>query len=174
MLRYVNNKLFILANIATGDRVIVTTMIDGATPNESSYIMTVDKNGAGALYKANPTIRTWLTRDLLETDDTIYFNDVSMIVTDDTKIVHINGEMIRFTTVDFMNNTVSGLVRGVQGSGAKLTHAQYDYAYGISDSKKLQDAYYHKIMNSKVFTSKGDPLQLSNTTAAKFLELGTF
>jgi hypothetical protein len=171
-LRYVNHKMFVLADVSSGDKVVVTTMIDGATPNETSFIMTVDKNGAGAVYKANPTIRTWLAKDLILSDDKIEFRDVSLIVNDETKILNINGEMIRFTTVDYDANTVSGLTRGVHGTGVKEVHSEFDFAYGISNDKKLPDAYYNRVWNSKVLTTRGDPLQLSTQAAAEFLELG--
>jgi hypothetical protein len=173
-IRYVNDKLFILTEISSGDGVIATTMVDGATPNESSFIMTVDKNGAGAVYKSTPTARTWLTQDLLSVDDTIHFRDVSLVVNDGTKILNIDGEMIRFTTVDYTANTVSGLVRGALGTGVKDIHKENTYVFGISPDKKLEDVHYFKTWNSRVITSKGDPLQLSNNPAAVFLELGAF
>ena len=172
-IRYVGDNMFILTDITSGDGVIVTTMVDGATPNESSFIMTVDKNGAGEIYKATPSQRTWLVQDLLSGDDTIYFRDVSL-VSAGTKILNINGEMIRFSSVDIEANTVSGLVRGVLGTGAKPLHQKDSYVFGISNDKKLSSSLYFKTWNSKVITNKGDPLQLSTNPAAQFLELGTF
>jgi hypothetical protein len=173
-IRYVGDKLFVLADITNGDGVIVTTMVDGAAPNESTFIMTVDKNGAGGVYKATPMHRTWLVQDLAPTDDTIYFRDVSLIVTEGTKMLNIDGELVRFTAVDYTANTVSGLVRGVLGTGVKPLHAMYTVSYGISNDKKLTDSLYFKTWNSKAITNKGDPLQLSVNPAAQFLELGTF
>jgi hypothetical protein len=149
-------------------------MIDGASPNESGFIVNVDKNGQGEVYKANPMNRTWLSKPLYTTEDEIHFVDVSNIVSAGSKIVNINGEMIRFASVDYSTNIVSGLTRGVNGTGVKNIHEVNTFAYGISPDKKLADAYYNQVWNSKQFTSKGDPLQLSTNPAAKFLELGTF
>jgi hypothetical protein len=171
-IRYVNHKMFILEDISSGDGVIATTMIDGATPNESAYIVTVDKNGSGAVYKANPNIRTWIVRELSTSDDTIYFRDVASIVTEGSNTISINGEVIRFTSIDYNANTVSGLTRGINGTGVKPVQLAYSYAYGVSDDKRLADSYYNTVWNSKVLTSRGDPLQLSSSPAAKFLELG--
>jgi hypothetical protein len=113
-----------------------------------------------------------LTQDLYPSDNTIYFNNVSKIVDDSTKIITINGEKIRFTTVDYVANTVSGLTRGVEGTGATPFHKQYSYAYGLSSEKQLDSQYYYKSWNTKNYVAKGDPLQLSNSYPVKFLELG--
>jgi hypothetical protein len=67
---------------------------------------------------------------------------------------------------------VSGLTRGVEGTGIRLVHPVYSYAYGISAAKQLDASYYFKSWNTKNYTDKGDPLQLSNSYPVKFLELG--
>jgi len=166
------SRLNVLAPIVLGDKVIVTTMVAGGTPNDSTYGLFIDKQGLPEIFNMSVSNRTWLTQDLHLTDDIIYFNDVSKIVDKTTKLVTIQGEKIRFTTVNYDTNTVSGLTRGVEGTGVVQFHKKYSYVYGLSDSKQLDSQYYYKSWNTKNFTTKGDPLQLSNSYPVKFLELG--
>jgi hypothetical protein len=165
-------RLNVLTPIASGDKVVVTTMIAGGTPNASTYGIFVDKQGLTDTYNMSVKNRTWLTEDLHLTDNVIYFNDVSKIVDESTKVVTIHGEKIRFTTVDYDANTVSGLTRGIQGTGVVKLHKQDSYAYGLSAEKKLDSQYYYKSWNTKNYVTKGDPLQLSNSYPVEFLELG--
>ena len=147
-------------------------MVAGGTPNASTYGIFVDKTGAPEVYNMSINHRTWLTQDLYLGQNVIYFDDVSKIVDDTTKIVTIHGEKIRFTTVDYVANTVSGLTRGVNGTGIISFHSQYSYVYGLSAKKQLDSQYYYKSWNTKNYVAKGDPLQLSNSYPVKFLELG--
>lgn len=84
--------------------------------------------------------------------------------------VEIEGERIRFEFIDIVNNTISGLTRGVDGTRAAAGHAQYSMGYGINDARRLPDSYYSVTWNSEVYTTKGDPLQISTTQAALFLQ----
>jgi hypothetical protein len=84
-------------------------------------------------------------------------------------IVEINGERIYFTSVDLVANTLTGLIRGVQGTPT-IDHDIYDQAFGINAVNKLKDFYYNKNWNSSVYNvENGDPLQISTTQAALFL-----
>jgi hypothetical protein len=166
------SRLNVLAPIVSGDKVVVTTMVAGGTPNESTYGMFINKQGLPEIYNMSVKNRTWLTQELHLTDDVVYFDDVSKIVDDTTKIITINGEKIRFTTVDYANNTVSGLTRGVEGTGVVQLQKQYSYVYGLSAVKQLDSQYFYKSWNTKQYTTKGDPIQLSNSYPVKFLELG--
>ena len=89
--------------------------------------------------------------------------------------IELNGEKIRFTTVDFVANTVSGLTRGVLGTSPVLTNLKYDSIYGITKNRTLDPVYYGVIWNS---SNNGagfaDPLQVSTTPAANFLRYGYY
>lgn len=165
-------RLNILTPISLGDKVVVTTMVAGGTPNASTYGMFINKQGLTDIYNMSVKNRTWITQDLYVTDNIIYFNDVSKIVDDSTKIITIRGEKIRFTTVNYDSNTVSGLTRGVEGTGMMQFHIMGSYVYGLSAEKQLDSQYYYKSWNTKNYVSKGDPIQLSNSYPVKFLELG--
>ena len=85
-------------------------------------------------------------------------------------LIYIAGEQIKFTTVDFDNNTLSGLQRGTNGTGERSYVPTYEKVYGILSRNLLPEVNYNLTWNSDVYnTTLGDPLQISNTTAANFL-----
>jgi hypothetical protein len=167
----IHTYIYLVTPITTGQNVIVTSMCANPTPNETSYTINVDKHGNGNIYGTNITDRSWLLQDLTLYDDIIYVNDVSMVV-GDRNIVEINGEKIRYTTVDTVNNTLSGLTRGVQGTGPLKIQAINSYIYGVSSKNTLDQTYYNQIWNSKNYSTKGDPLQLTVSDPVAFLKLG--
>ena len=69
------NNLSILTTIVPGDVVIITSMMPSATPNQSTYIQNVNKNGVQTVFRANTLTRTWLTYGLQDIDDIIYVED---------------------------------------------------------------------------------------------------
>jgi hypothetical protein len=243
---YVGNNLNILTTIAPDDIVQVTSMVPTATPNEIVYTMNVDKNGTSNVYRANSGTATWLTADLLSTDDIIHVRDVSTLISelhipgivttlndllqvrvqcvietvkevvvynvtslttldkdsyaltninaiptisfskqvndgDEVQItlrlgnvVLIDSERISFKVVDYQNNTVSQLIRGVQGTGEVTIHTTYAVVNSLVPTNELSTLYYNKTWNSTTYSVEtGDPLQLSNTDAANFLKYGS-
>lgn len=85
-------------------------------------------------------------------------------------IVEINGERIRFDNIDSVNNTLSGLTRGVQGTSASEIHSIYSMGYGINPARRLTDLEYDIDWSSANITPNGDPLQISTTISAEFLQ----
>jgi hypothetical protein len=84
-------------------------------------------------------------------------------------IVEINGERIKFNFIDINNNVITGLTRGLQGTYSPATHAIYSIGYGITPARRLTDVQYIETWNSSDITDFGDPLQISTTVAANFL-----
>lgn len=85
-------------------------------------------------------------------------------------ILYVNGEQIRFSTVDTINNTVSGLQRGVNGTGEQNFIPKYSKVYALLSIDILNPNQYNQTWNSAVYnTVEGDPLQISQTVAAEFL-----
>jgi len=74
------NKLSILADIDTTDTVLITSMVSTSTPNELSYILNVDRTGAGTVYRSNNDTTTWLTVPLYETDTQIFVKDIMTLI----------------------------------------------------------------------------------------------
>ena len=242
------NNLSILTVIQPGDVVLITSMIPSATPNQLTYIQTVNKTGIQTIFRANSLTRTWLNYGLQNVDDVIYLEDVSRVtetiiqnelapaVIDNTmsiglegnrnsisqvivynnttgltidpadysiviinvaptlvididplnpaiafedeltitvilgNLIYVNGEQIRFTTVDFVLNTLSGLQRGANGTGEQDYIPKYTEVYSILASNALPELYNGFTWNSYNYNLvEGDPLQISDTYPATFL-----
>jgi len=86
-------------------------------------------------------------------------------------LLYVAGEQIRFTTVDFDTNTITGLQRGANGTGTRDFIPVYQKVFSALSQDKLPDADYNQTWNSNVYNSiLGDPLQISNTFSANFLK----
>jgi hypothetical protein len=238
-----NNNLSILVPISSGDVIIITSMMPTATPNQLTYIQTVDKNGEQSVFRANSLTRTWLTHGLQNIDTVMYVEDVSKITESITQyetaivsggicriglegdknsitqiivynnttsttidpaeysivieniapilvidspdvtngnsltitviignLVYVNGEQIRFTAVDFVANTISGLQRGSNGTGEQTYIPEYTEVYSMLSSNMLPNPYITQSWNSFNYNPvEGDPLQISTTYPANFL-----
>jgi hypothetical protein len=85
-------------------------------------------------------------------------------------LIYVAGEQIKFTTVDFVNNTLTGLQRGTNGTGERNFIPAYDKVYGILSTNQLPNTDYYLTWNSYVYNPiLGDPLQISDTASANFL-----
>ncbi len=85
-------------------------------------------------------------------------------------LIYVNGEQIGFTTVNFATNTVTGLQRGANGTGEQTFIPKYSEVYGILSSNKLPSVYNTLTWNSYNYNLvDGDPLQISTTVSANFL-----
>jgi len=85
-------------------------------------------------------------------------------------LIYVAGEQIKFTTVDFANNTLSGLQRGTNGTAERLYIPTYEKVYGVLSTNLLPEVNYNLTWNSYVYNPvQGDPLQISMTNAANFL-----
>lgn len=86
-------------------------------------------------------------------------------------IIYVNGEAIRFNAVDIASNSLLGIQRGVNGTAKQSYIPAYTEVFGLLTSNKLDDVYYNQTWNSYTFnTIDGDPLQISTTTPALFLQ----
>jgi hypothetical protein len=241
---YDNANHLTVTGISNGDKVVVTAMIDGGSPNPTGFKLIVKKSGDTEVYRTNPQDRTWLASDFGATDTVIEVADVTRLVevvsfvqtvsliddvTNDygvslnlstnaishvdgfnvsrgqplTKdqisirfykgttvaiidpagasdgdiikltiyvgnLIETNGERISFTELDPITNTISGITRNVQYT-VTTSHKKYDFVYSLSPSRKLSPATYNQHWNSSDYVDLGDPLQISSTEAAVFL-----
>ena len=82
----------------------------------------------------------------------------------------INGEQIKFGSVDIENNKLLEIQRGVNGTGVQLIIPTYTKVSALSSINLLSQFEYDSLWNSDNFdTVLGDPLQVSTTSAAMFL-----
>ena len=85
-------------------------------------------------------------------------------------VISINGEKIGFTGIDYVNHILTGIKRGIEGTGAQLLHPRYATIYSYIPTNILPDVYYDVTWNSNTYNvTLGDPLQISTTNAANFL-----
>ena len=73
------NEVSILSEIVPGDRVIISSMIPTATPNEELYINFVDNDGDAEVYRTSPEITTWVTETAYPLATEILVNDVTKL-----------------------------------------------------------------------------------------------
>jgi hypothetical protein len=98
--------------------------------------------------------------------------DSLTITTLEGNTVFINGEQIKFGTIDFANNSLGQLQRGANGTAIQTVIPQYSEVYSLLSNNELPSAYYNQTWNSDVFnTVDGDPLQISETAPAEFLHV---
>lgn len=87
--------------------------------------------------------------------------------------ISINGEKIQFAQANFITNTLSGLTRGIGGTGAQVVHLLYSEVYSYIPENMLPQVFYNQTWNSYTYNmNEGDPLQISTTNAALFLNQG--
>jgi hypothetical protein len=85
-------------------------------------------------------------------------------------LIYVNGEQIKFSSVDLLNNTISGLQRGTNGTGAQFFVPLYAEVYGLLSNNQMTSVDYQETWNSAVYnTTEGDPLQISVSEPATFL-----
>jgi hypothetical protein len=177
-------------NISVGDVTRVTDNIVqnvlAPTPVNNIYSigLTSDKNILSGVTVLNNTTGITLDPDtyvvnvenlapILKITDGSYISagDSLKITSLEGNTLYINGEQITFTTIDFANNTVGGLQRGANGTGVQEYISKFTEVFSLLSNNRLSDLYIDQSWNSYVFnTTIGDPLQISNTTPAKFLQ----
>jgi len=88
-------------------------------------------------------------------------------------MVYLNGEYIRFGKADLVLNILSELQRGQLGTGEQASIPQYSEVFGLLSSNRMTDVEYETTWNSDIYNATlGDPLQISDTGAAIFLNGG--
>jgi hypothetical protein len=119
---------------------------------------------------ANYYIAIEATAPILKITGGVSVTNVLTITVIIGNLIYVNGEQIGFTTVDFATNTVTGLQRGDNGTGEQTFIPKYSEVYGILSSNKLPSVYTALTWNSYNYNLvDGDPLQISTTVSANFL-----
>lgn len=97
-------------------------------------------------------------------------NDELVITIVEGNLIYINGEQIKFTSIDLINNTLTGLQRGSNYTGTQTFIPKYTEVYSLLSSNRLSNIDYNQLWNSYTYnTVLGDPLQISTTDSAQFL-----
>jgi len=84
--------------------------------------------------------------------------------------LYIAGEQIKFDSVDFETNSVTGLQRGANGTPQIDYIPTYTEVFSLLSNNLMDEEEYDVTWNSYIFnTVEGDPLQISETAPAQFL-----
>jgi hypothetical protein len=142
-----------------------------------------DKNSIANITIYNQTKNIMLSGDsyviqLVDLSPTVKVTSGSYISTGDVLVItilegntiYINGEQIRFGVANFETNTISNLIRGVNGTAQQTLIPAFVPVYGLLSINRLSEIYYNQTWNSNVYNpTEGDPLQISTTVPARFL-----
>ena len=105
--------------------------------------------------------------------DTITEGDSLTITILEGNTVYVNGEQIVFKDVTLGDNFPRLIIeqRGANGTAILPIIPEYAEVYGLLSTNRLRNVYYDVTWNSYVYnTTKGDPLQISVTYPARFLQ----
>ena len=121
--------------INASQRVVITSMTNNVVPPAIAFRIFQDMRGMQFTYRITPQSTTSLVQSCTATADIIYVVDASVLTEPDLAngvfgLITINGEKISYRVRNTTNNTVSGLRRGVSGTGASA-HALRSYVYDI-------------------------------------------
>ena len=157
--------------------VIAPAAVDGIT----SIGLTVDKRIISQIIVYNTTTSSYVDpanyyvqvinlAPILQITDGVTAGNSLVITTIIGNLVYINGEQIKFTSVDLDANSLSGLQRGTNGTGTQTYIPLYTEVFGILSTNLMPTPDYTLTWNSYVYNSvDGDPLQISETDPAIFL-----
>lgn len=107
---------------------------------------------------------------VLEFTAGVSVGDSITVTVTEGNLIYVNGEQIRFESVDFVANTLSSLSRGVNGTPVNSYVDTYTTVMSILSQNRLAESDYTQTWNSYVYNATlGDPLQISNTASALFL-----
>ena len=147
----------------------------GLNANRNFIISTVVVNNTtgDVIDPSNYSVVIENVAPVLQIDAGSYINvgDSITITVIEGGTIFVNGEQISFGSVDLENNSVGQLQRGINGTAKQFYISQYTQVFSLLARNKLPDTYYNQTWNSYVYnTVDGDPLQISLTVPAQFLE----
>ena len=176
-----NNNLSILTPIITTDKLIITSMISSATPNQLVYLQNVNKNGTGSVFRSNSNTRTWVVQPIYYTDAVIYVDDVTKITNQITQNVSapaaVNGVTSIGLTAD--KNIISQVTVYNNTTSSYINSNSYDIV--IIDLSPILEIYDEVTVGDSltILTLEGNLIyingeQIKFTTVNPVLQSGNF
>jgi len=125
---YPANQIGILAEIASGDSVVITSMMPSATPNAQTYINIVDQNNQGKVYRANTETKTWLTENVGEYDTTIQVANIEKLITKSVQTNNAPAVVLGYHSIGLQVKRFDILsVRVFNNNPARIGYIDQDY-----------------------------------------------
>jgi|694.fasta_scaffold01030_38 hypothetical protein len=183
-LYYTNEIIYVSDVTRITDTLVQNVVAPAAVDGIISIGLDADKNTISQVIVYNTTTSSYVNSNnysiviidlvpILQITDEVTVGNSLIITTIEGNLIYINGEQIRFSTVDLVNNTISGLQRGSNGTGILDFIPKYSEVFGILSNNLLPSVNYNLTWNSNVYNvNDGDPLQISVTNAAIFLNSG--
>ena len=163
----------IVQNVTTPAEVDGTYTI-GLTANKNTicHVQVYNNTTNSLIDPENYSLSTFDTAPIVVITDGVSEDDSLTITTLEGRLLYINGEQIGFAECDLITNTVTGLVRGANGTGAQTYIPLYSEVFGIISNNRMSSVDYSDTWNSYIYnTVDGDPLQISQTAGANFLRV---
>ena len=163
------------------DTIVQNVTSPAAVNGIISIGLTADKNSISQVIVYNTTTSSYVDSanyyvqiidiaPTLQITDEVTAGDSLIITTIEGNSLYVNGEQIKFTIVDLATNTLSGLQRGTNGTGTQTYIPLYSEVFGILPNNLMSSVDYTETWNSYVYNpTEGDPLQISDTAPAIFL-----
>ena len=183
-LYYTNEIIYVSDVTRITDTLVQNVVAPAAVDGIISIGLDADKNTISQVIVYNTTTSSYVNSNnysiviidlvpFLQITDEVTVGNSLIITTIEGNLIYINGEQIRFSTVDLVNNTITGLQRGTNGTGIVDYMPTYSEVFGILSNNLLPSVNYNLTWNSNVYNvNDGDPLQISVTNAAIFLNSG--
>ena len=180
-LYYTDETIYVADVTRVTDNVVQTVVAPAPVDGIISIGLNADKNIISQVIVYNATTSSYVSSSnysvvvidlapILEITADVTAGDNLVITTIEGNLLYINGEQIKFTTVDLSANTLTGLQRGTNGTGELAYIPLYSEVFGILSTNLLPSVNYNLTWNSYVYNvTEGDPLQISETASAYFL-----
>ena len=140
------------------DVLVVTIFTMSVVPDSLNFRIFQDMLGNQKILKLNSSNTTELTSALAMDDDVVYVKDASKLSAPNLESnifgqMIVGAERITYRTRNLANNTVSGLRRGVAGTGA-MAHVSGESVSDVGLAQQLPSTYQQKTTTDK--TNIGD------------------
>jgi hypothetical protein len=183
-----NANIIYLNNVRSLISIVNQSTTVPAMVNGKYYIgLNVDRNLISGLTVVNRTKNLTITSSYYSVEilglvptlvitagsSIIQVSDILDIEIYEGNLLYVAGEQIKFSQVNIANNTVSGLERGINGTGVQEEVPIYEEVYSFIPANKLTDTQYNTTWNpipGVYNVTEGDPLQIAETPTAIFLK----
>ena len=168
-----------LVNVST-QTILAPAAVDGVI----TIGLAADKNIISDIKVYNNTSGTWISpifynvvvvdvSPVLEITSQVNIDDSLTIIITQGNLIYVAGEQIKFGKIDLVSNTLTNLKRAINGTSVGQSYDEYSEVFGLLTENRLPDVEYNQTWNSNVYNATlGDPLQISETAPAEFINQG--
>jgi hypothetical protein len=142
------------------DVVMVTMDTQNIVPAPMAFRIFQDMRGLQETYRITPATTTTVAQPVMVGDDIIYVTDINNLSAPDLSInywgvVSIDGERIMYRYIDYVNSTISGLLRGTAGT-AEAPHEVGAYVYDFGIGNLLPESYQNYTVSNTTLANGKD------------------